>query len=144
MTNTFRETQPPPPEFFEANGVKNQNGWLGFEVTKCDYGDLAAHMVVRADHLNPMGGLHGGVSASFADSLAGYGAVTSRPADCIGFATVNLQVSYLGAALEGETLSAVATLTRGGRQVQVWDIVVTCGERQVVDARVTQLLRYPK
>lgn len=134
----------PPEGFFESDGVKNHNGWLGFEVTNTEHGRVEAEMTVRQDHLNPMGGLHGGVSASFADSLGGYGVMTSLPAGCIGFATVNLQSSYFGVAARGETLTGIATLVRGGRQLQVWDIVVTCGERQVIEARVTQLLQYPR
>lgn len=133
-----------PEGFFEIDGVANHNGWLGFKVTKVEHGLVEAEMPIRIDQLNPMGGLHGGVSASFADSLCGYGAMTSRPDGCIGFATVNLQSSYLGVAGEGEILKGVATLLRGGRQLQVWDVVVTCDGRQVTDARVTQLMRYPK
>lgn len=130
--------------FFGTEDSPNHNGWLGFTISHSEHGRIEADMVVRRDHLNPMDGLHGGVSASFADSLAGYGVLMSKPEECIGFATVNLHSSYFGIAAEGEVLNAEATLVRGGRQVQVWDIVVTCDERQIVDVRVTQLLRYPK
>lgn len=133
-------------ERFNDASHGNHHGWLGFDVTAVDTGLVVATMVVRADHLNPGAGLHGGVSASFADSLCGYGSFTCLPDGAEGFTTVSLNSNYLGKAALDDTLTGTARLIKGGRQLQVWDVTIintTSEAKPVAEVRITQLLRYP-
>lgn len=131
-------------ERFNEASIGNHHGWLGFDVTEIGLGHVRALMEVRTDHLNPGSGLHGGVSASLADSLCGYGVFTALAEGAVGFTTVGLHASYLGRAAVGDVIDATARLVRGGRQLQVWNVDVGTAERQVATISVTQLLRYDR
>ena len=131
-------------EGFKAVGAGNHHGWLGFDVTHVDTGIVEANMTIRDDHLNPARGLHGGVSASFADSLCGYGVFTTLPVGADGFTTIDLTASYLGRAALDDQLTGTARLTKGGRQIQLWDVTIECNGRPVAAVRVTQLILYPR
>ena len=61
-----------------------------------------------------------------------------------GFTTISLTAHYLRRATEGETLTGVATLIQGGRQLQTWDVAIATNGRIVAQVRLTQLLRYPR
>ena len=141
---TRREELPVTVERFNRSSIGNHHAWLGFTVTHVQPGRVEAALVIRADQLNPGGGLHGGVTTAFADSLCGYGTHTVLPDGAEGFTTVNLSSQFLGRAGSGERLSGIATLTQGGRRVQTWDVVVSTEKRMVAVVRVTQLLRYRK
>jgi 1,4-dihydroxy-2-naphthoyl-CoA hydrolase len=136
--------KPVTPERFHEAGIGNHHGWLGFEVVAVEHGRVEATMTIRSDHLNPGGAIHGGVTASFGDTLAAYGLFASLPPGAEGFTTVNLAAQYLGRARLGDTVIGVGTLIQGGRQMQTWDICITNGDIVVGLVRVTQLLRYPK
>jgi 1,4-dihydroxy-2-naphthoyl-CoA hydrolase len=139
--------QPASIERFNAAGEGNHHGWLGLVVTAVEHGRIEADMLITPQHLNPGGGIHGGVTASFADTMAAYGLFASLPPGAEGFTTVNLSAQYLGRALLGDTVHGVGTLAQGGRQMQTWDVTVTNSTNNgtlVGLVRVTQLLRYPK
>jgi 1,4-dihydroxy-2-naphthoyl-CoA hydrolase len=131
-------------ERFNDASDGNHHGWLGFVVTEAERGRIEATMTIRADHLNPGGSLHGGVAASLADSLCGYGAFTALPDGATGFTTVALDASYVGRANLGDTVTAVADLARGGRRIQVWNVSIMCDDSLVALARITQLMLYPR
>jgi 1,4-dihydroxy-2-naphthoyl-CoA hydrolase len=131
-------------ERFDAAGLGNHHGWLGFAVTSAEHGRVVANMAVRADHLNPGGTVHGGVTASFADTLAAYGVFASLPPDADGFTTINLAAQYLGRARLRDTLTGTAVLVNGGRRIQTWDVTIASDDATVGLVRVTELLRYPK
>lgn len=127
-----------------ATSTGNHHGWLGFDVIEAEVGDIHAVLDVRPDHLNPMGGLHGGVMASLADSLCGYGSSVSLPSGASGFTTVSLGASYLAGARLGDRVEASALMTRGGRQVQHWAVVLAVGETTIAEFKITQLVLYPR
>jgi 1,4-dihydroxy-2-naphthoyl-CoA hydrolase len=129
------------PELLNAMNAGNVHEWLGFEVTHVEPGRVVATLVVRPDHLNPMAGLHGGVTASFADSLCGYGTVSTQ-ADPVRarFATLGLDANYLGPATTGDVLVGTATMIHGSRRLQTWDVTISCDDRAIAVVRVTQMV----
>lgn len=127
-----------------ATSPGNHHEWLGFVVTEAEIGAVRAVLDVRPDHLNPMGGFHGGVMASFADSLCGYGCFSSLPPGASGFTTLALHSSYLAGARLGDRVQAAAVMTKGGRQVQHWSVVLTVGETTIAEFKATQLVLYPR
>jgi 1,4-dihydroxy-2-naphthoyl-CoA hydrolase len=130
-----------PKDFNEA-GVGTAHEHLGFQVTDVAPGRIVAEMVVRSDHLNPMGGLHGGVIASLADSICGYGVLTRLPEGATAFTTLSLTVNYLAPARAGALITGTAELLQGGRTLQTWDVTIATPRRTVAVARATQLLVY--
>lgn len=133
--------EPGPKDFDEAS-VGTAHEYLGFHVTEVERGRLVAEMVVRPDHLNPMGSLHGGVIASLADSLGGYGVVTRMPKDATAFTTLGLSVNYLAPARAGDQITGTAELLHGGRTLQTWDVTIATRRRTIAIARLTQLIVY--
>lgn len=129
------------PDLLNAMNTGNVHEWLGFEVTHVEPGRVVATLVVRPEHLNPMAGLHGGVTASFADSLCGYGTVSTQ-ADPAGarFATLGLNANYLGRAAAGDVLVGTATMMHNSRRLQTWDVTVSSGDRAIAVVRVTQMV----
>ena len=106
-------------------------------------GRVEAEFDVEPHHLAPNGYLHAGSIVTLADTACGYGARTVLPDGAVGFTTIELKSNFLGTALEG-TLRCVASMVHGGRTTQVWDAIVTAGERTVALFRCTQLVLYPK
>lgn len=88
----------------------------------------------------PAGLLHGGISATLAESAASIGAWLSCAEDEMSMGT-DLNISHLRAKTEG-TVTATATPFRKGRTVQVWGIEIT-GEdgKMVAVARCTVAIR---
>jgi 1,4-dihydroxy-2-naphthoyl-CoA hydrolase len=132
------------PERLDGARTGNHHGWLGFELASAEPGRVVAEMTVRTDHLNPGGTVHGGVTASFADTLAAYGVFASLPPDADGFTTINLAAQYLGQAGPGTILTGTAELVHGGRRIQTWDVSITTDSAVIGLVRVTELIRYPK
>ncbi len=84
----------------------------------------------------PMGILHGGVSALLAESAASLGAFLAAGPDrsVVG---IELNASHLRSLRDGH-LTAVATPVRVGRTVQVWGIALTDDDgRPICQARCT-------
>lgn len=129
------------PELLNALNAGNVHEWLGFEVTDVEPGRVVATLVVRPDHLNPMAGLHGGVTAAFADSLCGYGTLSTQGDPLTArFATLGLTANYLGPAATGDVLVGTATMVHATRRLQTWDVTMSCGDRAVAAVRVTQMV----
>jgi uncharacterized protein (TIGR00369 family) len=84
----------------------------------------------------PMGILHGGVSALLAESAASLGAFLAAGPDrsVVG---IELNASHLRSLRDGH-LTAAATPVRVGRTVQVWGIALTDDDgRPICEARCT-------
>lgn len=73
---------------------------------------------VRADMVNPVGILHGGIIATMLDDVMGLTVmVLHAPAATHFYSTVNLQVDYLGSAREGATVIVTTHVIKAGNKV---------------------------
>ncbi len=89
----------------------------------------------------PMGILHGGVSAVLAESAASMGAYMSCDPESEFAVGIDLNISHLKSKREG-LLRATATPIRRGRTVHVWNVDLTDErDEMVAKARVTVLIR---
>ena len=118
-------------------------GLIGFEVVAAHDDGLSTRLDVRPDLLAPNGYLHAAAVIGLADTSCGYGTRTFLPEGASGFTTIELKSNFLGTALDG-TVRCAASMVHGGRTTQVWDAVVTAGERTIALFRCTQLVLYPK
>ncbi|GAB0090252.1 Acyl-coenzyme A thioesterase 13 [Sergentomyia squamirostris] len=75
-------------------------------------GKLKAEFKVLPEHLNSAGGLHGGFTASIVDILTSVALLSSGSHPGV---SVDLHVSYLKAAKEGEVVTVDATTVKAGR-----------------------------
>jgi uncharacterized protein (TIGR00369 family) len=132
-------------EEWTARGEGRLPGLVGLVVTRIEQGRAEGILDVRPDHLAPNGFLHAATVIALADTLSGYGCVTSLPEGASGFTTIELKSNFLGTARDGR-IRAEATMSHGGRNTQVWDARVTdeAGGRVIALFRCTQMVLYPR
>jgi 1,4-dihydroxy-2-naphthoyl-CoA hydrolase len=118
-------------------------GLLGIVIDSHERGRLTSHLDVRADHLAPNGYLHAGTVVTLADTSCGLPTRALLPEGSTGFTTIELKSNHLATAREGR-ISCVATNAHAGRTTQVWDAVVTAGDRTLALFRCTQSVLWPR
>lgn len=118
---------------------------MGLEWIEARPGLVRGRFEVKRHHMAPNGFLHAASVIALADSACGYGCVISKPAEAVGFTTIELKSNFLGTARDG-AVACAASLVHGGRTTQVWDAVVTDERtaRTIALFRCTQMLLYPK
>jgi 1,4-dihydroxy-2-naphthoyl-CoA hydrolase len=114
-------------------------GDLGFEVTEIAEGRACGRLVVDRRHLHPGGVVHGGVFASFADTVAAWGTMRLL-APGADFTTVEMKANVFASARPGDQLTAVAEPLHVGRRTQVWEVRIRRGERLVANFVCTQMV----
>ncbi len=112
-------------EMLEIKIVSRGNNWL------------RAEMPVKSKHLQPFGIVHGGATASLAEtvaSIAGWLCVDGKTQRTVG---LELNINHLKAINSG-TLTAKATAIHVGRLTQVWQIDIHNQDfKQVSTSRLT-------
>lgn len=91
---------------------------LGYrlETWREDYAEVM--LDVEARHMNRSGVLHGGVVSSLLDTALGYaGTFSDDPAVDRRAFTLSLNTHFVGTASIGQTLTAAARKTGGGRKI---------------------------
>lgn len=91
-------------------------------ITFTDIGDnyLEATTVISEACCQPMGYLHGGISATIAESVGSLAGYLACEAEIVVGTEIN--ASHLLPVKKGETIVARATPLRVGKRQQVWDI----------------------
>ncbi len=118
-------------EFFKSRLGKDSTGsisplmrWLNPTLLKAEEGLLEFSYVIREEMTNPMGILHGGTTAAIIDDAVG--ATVFSLGKSSWYTTVNLAVDYFASAKAGETIIAVASITKNGKQIintscEIWN-----------------------
>ncbi len=127
------------PQLVELNN--NRTNGLGdiLEITIVARGNkwLMAEMPVTAKHKQPFGIVHGGATATLAEtvaSIAGWLCVEAKNQAIVG---LELNINHLKAVKEG-VLFAKSTAIHTGRLTQVWQIDIYNSDfKQVSTARLT-------
>lgn len=128
----------PIAEDFKTVHDNTMSGHLGIVIT--EFGDdyIKGEMPIDQRTVQPFRMMHGGASATLAETLASVGAqmtVDIAEKRCVG---LSLNVSHIRAAPEGSKVIGVARPFHLGRNTQVWDIQITDGrERLTTVARLT-------
>lgn len=102
--------------------------WLGIQVLEVAEGSCKIQMTTRQEMLNGFGIIHGGVTASFADSALAF---ASNGYNRIAVA-LEISVSFTTSAKVGDTLTAVAAEVHRSNKIAVYDIRVTNQRDEVV------------
>jgi 1,4-dihydroxy-2-naphthoyl-CoA hydrolase len=125
-----------PTMDFTALTERTAIGLLGIEALESTSERVVMRLPVTWKTHQPLGALHGGVSALLAETAASFGGAMSVPRgkSVVG---IELNASHLRAARDG-TVTAVATPLRKGSRIQVWGIEITAEDgRAVCSARCT-------
>ena len=127
------------PEVVYANTIHES---LGIRTIEVGAERVVLEMDVGPRVHQPFGLLHGGASATLAESAASLGAYAASGDDEVSMGT-DLNISHLRAKTDG-MVRAIATPVRKGRTIHVWtvDIVDENGSLVAV-ARCTLAIRRP-
>ena len=93
-------------------------GWresAGIEVNEVSDGRATVRMVAAQRHLNPAGTVHGGAIATLMDSAMGSAVYSTAQTEDASTATIEMKVTYLEPAHEGEIVAEARVIKRGRR-----------------------------
>ncbi|MEJ5051146.1 PaaI family thioesterase [Chryseobacterium culicis] len=88
--------------------------WLNPIVLSADEGQLAFQYTVRAEWLNPIGNLHGGVTAAIVDDIIGATMFSLNENSFI--TTINNVIDYFSTAKENDNIVAETKIIKRGKQ----------------------------
>ena len=95
--------------------------WLGIEVLEIKEGTSKIKMLVRAEMINGLGIVHGGIAFSFADSCFAF-ACNNRNILSVALDT---SISFLKPVNVGDVLIAEATEMHNGRSTGLYHVTIT-------------------
>ena len=101
---------------------------LGIEVCEVEEGMARGRMLVRKDHINVFGGIHGGILFAFADHVGG---ACGNSMDYKAL-LVESTARFKKSAREGQTIYAQARLVHSRKKVDRIDITVTNEEGETL------------
>jgi uncharacterized protein (TIGR00369 family) len=91
---------------------------VGYRIDAWSWQRAAVALEVAERHLNRSGVLHGGVLSTLIDTACGYaGCYCERPGHARRAMTLQLSTQFLAPVRAGQTLTATAEVTGGGRSV---------------------------
>lgn len=88
--------------------------WLNPIVVSAEEGKVEFQYTVRGEWLNPMGNLHGGVSAAIIDDVIGVTMFSLNEKSFI--TTINNSIDYFSTAKEGDIIFAQTQVIKRGKQ----------------------------
>ncbi len=118
-------------EDLQAFGVNTMGSHIGIEFTEIGENYLKGRMPVDERTRQPYGLLHGGASATFAETLGSVAAaLTVDPSKhiCVG---LEINANHIRGVREGYVIGT-ATPLHIGRTTQVWDIKIHDEKEQLV------------
>ena len=89
---------------------------LGFEIRSIEQGAVTFALIPDEKHYNPIGMVHGGVTATLLDTVMGCAVHTLLPAG-VGYSTLDISVRYQRAVtVDTGTVLATGTVLHAGRR----------------------------
>jgi 1,4-dihydroxy-2-naphthoyl-CoA hydrolase len=111
-------------ELLNQRGNEYLPGFLGIEMLELKANCLRSRMPIRKLHFAPNDFLHAASIVALADTTCGYATMAHLPEGAQSFTTIELKSNHLATVKEG-SIVCLATAQHLGRNVQVWDAVVT-------------------
>lgn len=105
---------------------------LGFRLAEVEEGLAVFEGEPGPEHLNPLGGVHGGVALTLIDSAAGCAVHSALPAG-LGYTTVETKVNFTRPIRPGGgTIRAEGRVLSRGRQIATADARITDSEGKLL------------
>jgi uncharacterized protein (TIGR00369 family) len=118
---------------------------FGIEFREAGRDRLVAEMTVRSELCTAGERVHGGALMALADNTAAMGTALSLPDGATGTTTIESKTNFVGGAVLGTKLLAIAVPIHRGRQTQVWQTrIETEDGRLVAVISQTQMVLYPR
>lgn len=89
--------------------------WLNPIIRGAEFGNLRFEYLVRKEMTNPMGLLHGGVTAGIIDDIIGATVFTMGFSHA--YTTINNNIDYFAPAKEGDSIEAMSSVVKRGQQI---------------------------
>ncbi|CAG5007135.1 unnamed protein product [Parnassius apollo] len=93
------------------------------KVVSCTNGRLLTEFQVGPEHLNQRGTLHGGFIAHLVDAVSTYALTANDNVETRGV-SIDLSVSYLSPAREGDNVEVEATTRKVGKKIAFLEVEV--------------------
>lgn len=99
--------------------------WLNPIIVEAEQGKLEFKYQIRPEWLNPVGNLHGGVTAAIVDDIIG--ATMFSLNEAYFYTTINNVIDYFSAVQKDEIIIATTTIIKKGKQFinaecEIWNI----------------------
>jgi uncharacterized protein (TIGR00369 family) len=106
---------------------------LGFTIREVSHGRVVLELEPQEKHYNPIGMVHGGVTATLLDTVMGCALHSTLPQG-VGYSTLDISVRYLRpVTIQTRTIVATGTLVHQGRRTAT-------AEARLVDDAMGQVL----
>lgn len=89
--------------------------WLEPVLVNAEHGKVTLKIKVRREMTNPYGNIHGGMMSALIDETIGWAVVSLEAPQ--HYTSLNLNIDFLYAIREGETLLATGRVVRGGKKI---------------------------
>ncbi|KAJ8958258.1 hypothetical protein NQ318_017402 [Aromia moschata] len=110
-----------------ANLIKNCKGFdrvlEKVKIISLENGRCLAELKVSEEHTNPLGGLHGGLSATLVDCVSTY-ALMSHKQNGVPNVSVDIHMTYLKAAKIGDEIEIHANTIRTGKNLAFLEVAI--------------------
>ena len=114
---------------------------IGADLTVITPGRVEAELLIGVQHQQQRGFVHGGLTATLADLVAGFAAVTLIP-DHFGLVTSDLKISYFHPGI-GQKLKAIGWVLKAGRRLHFCEAEVWCDDLLIAKASATMAVIEP-
>ena len=115
---------------------------IGANLTVITPGRVEAELTMGEQHLQQRGFAHGGLTATMADLVAGFAAVTLVP-DNFGVVTSDLKISYFNPG-SGQKMKAIGWVLKAGRRLHFCEAEVWCDDVLIAKASATMAVLEPQ
>ncbi len=114
---------------------------IGADLTVITPGRVEAELTMGQQHLQQRGFAHGGLTATMADLVAGFAAVTLVPDDH-GVVTSDLKIAYFNPGI-GQKIKAIGWVLKAGRRLHFCEAEVWCDDVLIAKASATMVVIEP-
>lgn len=90
---------------------------LGMDFELTDTGEVHYRLTVTKDHLATPIAAHGGVICAFMDATMGVRALSNVVLENKVVSTIEMKISFIAPAFEGDQLTGTATILRSGKRL---------------------------
>lgn len=113
---------------------------IGFEITRIDLGEVEGSMPIAPFSLQQMGYVHGGITATLTDIVAGFAAYTRTSLEQ-NVVTSSLHVQYFAPGY-GESLRAVGRVVKAGSRLHYCEsevFVLQAGQERLIAKAISTM-----
>ncbi len=115
--------------FFKHMSMKVMELGIGYSVVAAE---------IRKNHMNPFGGLHGGVYASLIDTAAYWAAYCDLPEES-GLVSIDLKVDFLAPVMDG-TVVIKGTRIKSGKSICLSEAKMFDGKERILAHGTSKLM----